>query len=78
MSQNWLSGRYCPSGVANEQILDGVFVAAEGLLHAHHEIELALALNHFADGGAADGGVHHGVDVADVQAVARQLGAIRE
>ena len=66
-----------PVGGGDQQILDGVLIAAEGLLHAHHKIELALALNDFADGPAAHGGLHHGVDVADVQAVARQFGTVR-
>src|ERR1035438_4772502 len=41
------------------------------------QIELTLALNHFAGGFAAERGIHHGIDVAHVQAKAGQLGAIR-
>ena len=50
---------------------------AERLLHAHYQVELALALDHLRGGRAADGGLHQRVDVAHVQAVAGNLGAVR-
>ena len=76
ISQNWLSGRYWPSGVAISRLLMAFSSLAEGLLHAHDQVELALALNHLRGRLAADGRFDEGIDVAHVQSVARQFGAV--
>ncbi len=77
MSQNWLERQVLAVRSGDQQVLDGVLIAAEGLLHAHDQVELALALDHLRGRGAAHRGFHQRVHVAHVQAVARQFGAVR-
>ena len=60
----------------DQQVLDRVHVLPERLLQPDDEIELSLALDHLRRRRAADGGFDQRVDVADVQAVARDLRAI--
>ncbi len=69
-------GQILAVGRGDEQVADGVFVFAERLLHAHHQIELALALNDLRGRLAADGRVHDVVNVAYVETVARELLAV--
>ena len=61
----------------DQQVLDRVHVVAEWLLHANHQVELALALNHLSGRRAAQRGFDQRVHVAHVQPVAGDLGAIR-
>jgi hypothetical protein len=46
------------------------------LIEADDEIELLFLLHHFGGDIAADGGLDQRVDVVDVEAVARDLGAV--
>ncbi len=64
-------------GRRDQQIPDGVGILAVRLLHAHQQIELALALNHLRGRFAAHRGLDHGVDVVHVQPVLGDLLAVR-
>ena len=63
-------------GGSDQQILDRLHVLSVGLLHADDEIELALALDHLGGHTTAKSGLDQRVYVADVQAVARDFGAV--
>ena len=76
MSANWLSGRCWPSGVAIRMFLIASMFCAERLLQADDEIEGPLALDHLRRRRAAHRGLDQRVDVADVQAVPRDLRAV--
>ena len=45
-------------------------------IHAHNEIEKFFALNHLGGGLAADGGLHDGFDIGDVDAIAGDFCAV--
>ncbi len=62
---------------ADQQVADLLRVFAEFRLHAHHQVEQLLALNHLRGRLPADGRLHHGFDVRDVDAVARDFVAVR-
>jgi len=50
----------------DQQVLDRILVLAEGLLHAHDQVELLLALNHLRGGLARHGRVDQRVNVGHV------------
>ncbi len=76
MSATCPSGTSEPSDGGDEDVADGVGVAAAGLGVADGEVEAAVALDDLGDGGSADGGLDGGVDVVGEDAVARGFGAI--
>ena len=55
---------------------NGVDAAAEFGIEPDRQVELPVALQHGGRGGAAERGLHHGIDVAGIEAVARGLLAI--
>ena len=66
----WPAGagtRRSPISRASERILG---------IHAHDEVKEFFALNHLGGGLAADGGLHDGFDVGDVDAIAGDFCAI--
>ena len=64
-------------GRADEQIADLLRVLAELRLHAHDEVEELFALDHLRGRLPADGRLDHGFHVRHIDAVARDLVAVR-
>src|SRR5690242_14536423 len=60
----------------NEEIADVVGAGAVLRLHADHQVEKFFALNDLRSSLSADGGLHDGFDVRDVDAIAGDFGAV--
>ena len=76
MSANSRSGTCCPPGVATRMLPIASGVSRILRLQPDDEIERPLALHHLRRRTAADRGLDQAVDVGDVEAVARDLGAV--
>ncbi len=63
-------------GSGDEEIADVAGAGAELRLHADDEVEEFFALDDLGGGLAADGGLHNGSDVVDIDAIARDFGAV--
>ena len=69
-------GNLLAAGGGHEQIADFAGVRAKLRLHADDQIEEFFALDDLRGGLTADGGLNDGFDVGDVDAVARDFGAV--
>ncbi len=71
------SGTCCPVGVGTRQIRDFRGVRAVLRLHADDEIEQFFALDHLGGGLASNGGLHHGLNIGNIDSVAGDFVAVR-
>ena len=70
------SGICWPAGRRHQQVADFASAGAELRVHADDQIEELFALDDLGGGLAADGRLHHGADIIDIDAVARDFGAV--